>query len=285
MQQSNTWKIRLTALSVASALTFTANASEEAEAKNTDSTAETSAAEKGIDLGGNLTLGYNTNIFDKDDHRSVRGGYWSASLNTSFQKDYSVFIKTGGKRSLEDETGDFWTDSVIGASRSNLFTFGESGKIGLSGQFTIPTSETSQKDNLQTALRLAAPIQAEAYGVNFNLTPRLRKNFHEYKTAGQKALTEWVYSLSLGASYTWEKLTFSSSVLGGNSISYFGTRRNNINYEGNVALGYKFNDAMSISFSASTSGVYADAERGTLGNIDLFNDDKATYSASAKFSF
>lgn len=285
MQQSNTWKIKLTALSVASALTFTAYASEEAEVKKTDAASETPAIEKSLDLGGSLTLGYNTNIFDKEDHRSVRGASWSGSLNTSFQKDYSAFIRTGGRRSLEDETGDFWTDSVIGVSRSNLFNFGESGKVSLSGQFTIPTSETSQKDNLQTALRLALPITAEAIGVDFSLTPRLRKNFHEYKTAGQKALTEWVYSLSFGASYSWEKLTLSSSVLGGNSISYFGTRRNNVNYEGNVALGYKFNDAMSLSLSASTSGVYADAERGTLGNIDLFNDDKATFSASATFSF
>ena len=285
MQQSNTWKIRLTALSVASALTFTAHASDEAEAKKTDSTAETPADEKGIDLGGSLTLGYDTNIYDKDDYRSVRNITWSSSLSSSFKKNYSAYLSTGGYRALENETGDYFTDTVVGLSRSGLFSFGETGKVGLSGQLTIPTSEFSRKTDLHTALRLSAPVGITALDTRFTITPRLRKNFHEYKTSGNRALTEWVYSLSLAASYSWERLRFSTSLLGGNSISYYGTRRNDITYAGSASVKYRVNESLSFSFSAATSGVYADAEKGTLGNVDLFDDDKATYSASATFSF
>ncbi|MDN3682341.1 hypothetical protein QWZ04_18720 [Vibrio tapetis subsp. quintayensis] len=236
-------------------------------------------------LSGTITGGYDTNIYNRNDHRSIRSLSWRLSLDYSFLNHYKVYLKTGGYRALEDKVGDYFTDSVIGMSRSNLFNFGESGEIGLSGQFTIPTSETSRKDSLNTAIRVAVPVSAKHWGVRFSVTPRISKSFHQYKTSGEKSLTEWIYSLSMAASYSWSDLSVGASMLGGNSRSYQGTRRNDITYAGSIYGGYKITDNIGVSLSASTSGFYADAERGTLGNIDLFDPNSASYNAEISYSF
>ncbi|WP_104400762.1 hypothetical protein [Vibrio penaeicida] len=234
--------------------------------------------------GGSLSLGYQTNIYHPDDYRSSRTLTWSASFSAT-EGDYSAFVSTGARRALEDKTGDFFTDSVIGLSHSSLTKFGDSGNVSISGQFTIPTSEASRKDQLNTAFRLALPVSYKISDVSFSLSPRVRKSFHKYKTIAGKSLAEWTYSISAGSSYSIGKFSLSASVLGGNTISYQGTRRSSFSYQGSLSGSYKATDNISLSLSASSSGVYADAERGTLGNIELFDSEKAVYAATAKISF
>ncbi|SON49080.1 hypothetical protein [Vibrio tapetis] len=236
-------------------------------------------------LGGMISGGYDTNIYNRNDHRSIRSLSWRLSLDYTFSSDYKAYFKTGGYRALEDKTGDYVTDSVIGMSRTQLFGFGESGKVGVSGQFTIPTSETSRKDSLNTAFRVAVPVSTKQWGINFSVTPRISKSFHEYKTAGEKSLTEWIYSLSLAAGYSWDDLSLGMSMLGGNSRSYQGTRRTDITYAGSIYGSYQVTNNIGISISASTSGFYTDAERGTLGNIDLFDPNSASYNVEISYSF
>ncbi len=254
------------------------------EGKNTTNITENTKCTD-CKLGGTITGGYDTNIYNRNDHRSIRSLSWRLSLDYTFSSHYKAFFKTGGYRALEDKTGDYFTDSVIGMSRSNLFSFGETGKVGLSGQFTIPTSETSRKDSLNTAFRLAVPISGKHWGIGLSVTPRVSKSFHQYKTAGEKSLTEWIYSLSMAASYSWDDLSVGISMLGGNSRSYQGTRRSDITYASSIYGSYAVTENIGISLSASTSGFYADAERGTLGNIDLFDPNSASYNAEISYSF
>ncbi|CCN34965.1 conserved hypothetical protein [Vibrio nigripulchritudo SO65] len=259
---------------------------EEAVNSEQDDGAKSVAKEEVVETkyGGSLSLGYQTNIYHPDDHRSKRALNWNASFNATRDK-YSAFLSTGAYRSLEDKTGDFFTDSVIGLSYSNLAKFGETVNVSMSGQLTIPTSEHSRKQQLNTAFRLSVPVSFKVADVGFCVTPRVRKNFHQYKTIAGESLNEWIYSISACASYSIGDFSFNASLLGGNSISYQGTRRSSFTYAGNLSGSYKATDYLSLSLSASSSGVYTDAERGTLGNIDLFDSENATYVATATFSF
>ena len=234
--------------------------------------------------GGSLSLGYQTNIYHPDDYRSSRALSWSASFRATREK-YTAYLSTGAYRNLEDKTGDFFTDSVVGLSHSSLAKFGETGNLSISGQLTIPTSEHSRKQELNTALRIAVPVSFKVADIGISVSPRVRKNFHQYKTIAGQSLSEWIYSVSTSANISSGDFSFGLSILGGNSISYQGTRRNSFTYGGSAYGSYKVADYLSLSLSASSSGVYADAERGTLGNIDLLNSDKATYVATATISF
>lgn len=85
-----------------------------------------------------------------------------------------IFV-TGAYRALEDETGDFWNDSLIKLKRYSIYNFGESGTIDLSGQLTIPTSEASRDDDLQTALRIDLPVGFKVLEADISVSPRIRK--------------------------------------------------------------------------------------------------------------
>ncbi|MDF2154043.1 hypothetical protein [Vibrio sp. CAU 1672] len=236
-------------------------------------------------VGGSVYLSYDTNIYNKNDHRSVRNISWGGDLTYTLSPNTKAYFSAGGYRALEDEVGTYATDSVLGLKYSNLYRFGESGKIGATGQFTIPTSEASRNDELQTAFRFAVPVTFSAWNVDFSVAPRLRKNFHKYKTMGGRSLTEWTYSLLMAVEKSWDSFALGLSALGGNTISYQGTRRSSWNYDGTLYGTYSLNDNWSLSLAASSSGFYQDAERGTLGDIDLLDQEKASYSATVTYSF
>lgn len=284
MQNTHSYCVRIVALAISSLFSLSSMAAENPE-KMTEGISQNNTEVVGYKLGGSLTFGYESNIYDKDDHRSVRNLSWDLSLNSPINKQYKVYFVTGAYRALEDETGDFWNDSLIKLKRYSIYNFGESGTIDLSGQLTIPTSEASRDDDLQTALRIDLPVGFKVWEADISVSPRIRKNFHQYKTAGGRSLTEWIYSLSMTADYSRNKFSTGVSALAGNTVSYQGTRRDTFDYGASAYVEYQFTDVLSGSLSASTSGFYTDAERGNLGDLELFDSDKAIFGANISLSF
>lgn len=235
------------------------------------------------DIGGSLTAGYTTNTFN--DYRRDRSLSWNLGLNTTYKKDYKLYASTGGYRSFDSNRGDFNTDTLVGLKYNSLLEFGEEGKVAVRGQFTIPTSEASRDDKLTTAFRLDLPVNFKLIGLDWSISPRVKKNFHRYKTQGGRSLTEWVYQLYSSVGYAWDDFYISASLLGGNTVSYQGTRRNSFDYSGSLSVSYDFTDEISASLSASNAGYYADTERGSLGDIDLFNEADSSYSFDVTYSF
>ncbi|EJL6393875.1 hypothetical protein NMR99_000868 [Vibrio navarrensis] len=288
MQHTTKWKVTplaviLAALFSTSALADENNTVDNSGAESTQT--EESASCFVCNVSGSATLAYDSNLYDKDDYRSIRNFSWSGSLNYRLSENSQVFFSSGGYRALEDEIGTYATDSVLGLSYSNLYQFGETGKVGVSGQFTIPTSEISQDTELYTAFRLSVPVSFQVLGGDYSLTPRIRKNFYKYKTMNGRVLTEWVYSISANGSYSFGDLTLGASALGGNGMSFKGNRSRDFSYGASAYASYSITKNWSTSFTVSTAGFYHDAEKGTLGNIDLFDTDKASYIADITFSF
>lgn len=236
-------------------------------------------------LSGSASLAYDSNLYDKDDYRSVRNLSWNGTLNYPVSEQLRAFITGGGYRVFQDKTGTYVTDTVVGLNYSNLFTFGETGRLGIGGQLTIPTSEASRDTELYTAFRLSVPVSFKMLGGNYSVSPRLRKNFYKYQTMNGRVLTEWVYSVSADGHYQFDKLTLGASLLGGNGTSYKGNRSREFNYAASVYSNYQISDSWSASFTVSSAGFYSDAERGALGNLDLFDTDKASYIAQLTYSF
>lgn len=234
-------------------------------------------------INGYLSLTYTSNYVDKDDHRSIRNLNWSGNLNYKLNEN-TIYIDSGGYRVYEDETGTYLTDTIIGIKNSQYYQWGETGNIGYAAQFTLPTSELSEKDKLYTALRLSMPITNKWDSINYFFTPRVKKNFHKYKTAADKNLTEWVASINTGVGYSWHDFTVNLSLLGGTAWSYHGTRYD-WNYSGALSGIWQITPHFYTALSTSNSGVYFDAERGTVGDIDIFNLNTASYSIAVGYSF
>ena len=242
--------------------------------------------QESISWGGSLSLGYDSNFFQESDYRSNRAVSFHGSLYLSFWDNYSLYANSGGYRTLQYAEAYYSTDTVIGLSRSSLFTFGESGKIGMSGQFSIPTSEFSQDSHLNTAFRVQTPISFKLLDINMTVAPRVRKNFHQYTTSPTGTVNiSWGLSLLLSANYSYDGAFFFASALGGTSINYNGRWADGYSYGGSFGAGYKVLEDLSISLTFASSGVYTDAAQGTLGSFDIFDEAKATYSLGMTYSF
>ncbi|MGR5079912.1 hypothetical protein [Photobacterium swingsii] len=234
-------------------------------------------------VSGYVSMTYSSNYVDTNDHRSIRNLNWSSNLNYTFS-DNNIYVDSGGYRVYEDDVGTYLTDTIIGIRNNQYYQWEETGNIGYAIQFTLPTSEFSKKDKLYTALRLSIPITNKWGNINYFFTPRVKKNFHEYKTAGDKNLTEWVASINTGIGYQWHDFTAKLSLLGGTAWSYHGTRRD-WNYSGALSGIWQITPHFYTALSTSNSGVYFDAERGTVGNIDIFDLNTANYSIAVGYSF
>ena len=237
------------------------------------------------DFHGSFNVGYSSNLYDSDSYKSERNVIWGGSLSYSITDDWRVYGSSGGYKSFQDEEGVFATDSVVGSRYSNLLNFGDITRIDIDGQFTMPTSETSRDTKLITAFRLALPVKFDIYDVNLSVTPRVRKNFYEYETYNGRVLTEWVYSLLVDMNYSFSDLTIGASMLGGNGLSFKGSRAREFTYAGSAYASYQFADNWALGLIVSSSGFYADAEKGTLGDFDLFDTEKVTYVTQLTFSF
>lgn len=247
---------------------------------------ENSDTEIESNWSGSLSLGYDSNFFSSSDYRSSRAISTHGSLYYSIADNYSLYASTGGYRTLQRAEGFYSTDTVVGLSRSSLFTFGETGKVSISGQFSLPTSESSQDAHLNTAFRIQTPISFKLADVGITVAPRIRKNFHEYTTSPSGNVnTSWGLSLLLAANYSYGDVFFSASALGGTTVNYNNRWADGYSYGGSLSSGYNLSDALSISLTLATSGLYTDAAQGTLGSFDLFDDAKATYSLGMTYSF
>lgn len=235
------------------------------------------------DISGYISAAYDTNIYS--DYRKDRSLSWSLGINTIYDDKFKLYASTGAYRSFDSNRGDFNTNTVVGVRYQSLFEFASSGNVALGGQFTIPTYEYSRKDNLITAFRLDMPVSFEYLGLNWGVSPRIKKNFHTYETRGGRSLTEWTYSLSLWTSYSWSDFSTGLSMLGGETVSYQGTVRDQFNYSGSVYLSYSWTDKISTTISAANAGYYADTEKGTIGNIDFFDSASSSYNLDLTYQF
>ena len=235
------------------------------------------------DIAGYISVGYDTNAYTN--HQQDRSLSWNLGVNTVYNDTFKLYASAGAYRSFDSNRGDFYTDTIVGVRLSSLFQFGRSGKVGLGGQFVIPTSEHSRDDKLTTAFRLDMPISIEYLGINFGMSPRIRKNFHRYKTGGNRSLTEWIYSLSFWTNYSWSDYSVGLSMLGGETVSYQGTVRDEYSYSGSVYLSYSWTDKVSTTISAANAGYYVEAERGSLGNIDFFDLTSSSYNFDVTYLF
>lgn len=239
-----------------------------------------------ISWGGSLSLGYDSNFFQASDHRSNRALSFHGSLYMRFLDNYSLYTNSGDYRTLQNAETFYSTDTVVGLSNSSLLSFGDTGNVSISGQFSIPTSQASQDSFLNTAFRIQTPISFKLADVTITLAPRVRKNFHQYTTSPSGNVNaSWGLSLLVAANYTYGDAFFSASALGGTSVNYNGRWDDGYSYGGSLSTGYNLNDALSISLTLASSGVYADAAQGTLGSFDIFDETKATYSLGMTYSF
>ena len=155
--------------------------------------------------------------------------------------------------------------------------------------FVLPTSEDSKRrDELNLGWEVINPHFSYKLTdrLSFTYLPRVKANFHEYKTNRvNKVNTQYqlvsFYILALDITDKWYSETGLVYV---NSWSYMGTEKDP-QYQTYLETGYEILDKTNFIIGALTGGTHYNVEYGKDSDIELYDEGKTTYYGKFSRSF
>jgi hypothetical protein len=266
---------------IASALTPTVLHAEETQVpEQTENQVQT----WGLSIG----LNYSKNGYEDSHHLADR----NLSANTSIIYNYSPDVYfTGnfsGHHSYDGLRGDYWDDIWLTADKNNIWNPTDYLAMSVGSWILIPVSDISKKTDLQTAVRgnvkFTFTLDNILEGLQISDAIRLRKNFHEYTTAGEVLLEEYRLSNVLVVDYSTSNWFLNINLVSSTSWSYRGTT-----YSPKLThaeeIGYQFTDDFSLALGMTNSATYYDPDRGPSPLNTLFDLNSPTYYITLNYSY
>ena len=185
--------------------------------------------------------------------------------------------------------GQFWNDSSVSWARNGLFTPTEDSSVSGEARLILPTSKASRRNDLKLGARLklrwSAPFDNWMDGLTLSNTLLLRKNFHEYKTAGGNQLVEYRVSNQLSLDYSFaDDFYFSVYLMPRQSWDYHGNTFDPTLMHGEE-IGYQLSKKISLAVGMTNGVSYFDPERGPDPLNDLVDLKKSTYYVTMNYQF
>ncbi|UTV27350.1 hypothetical protein [Photobacterium atrarenae] len=237
--------------------------------------------------GASIGIDYSRNAYDSNSYLAERNLAASATITYNLNDNTQFSALISGRHSFDGERGDYWDDFWLTATRRNLWTPTDNLSMSVGGRVLIPISDTSVKNDLQTAIRgdvkFTLVLDHWLSGLTVSDAIRLRKNFHQYTTAGGHPLEEYRFSNLLTVDYTKAKWFFSTNFVSAESWSYRGTRYSpKLTYA--AEIGYQITTPFSAALGMTNSATYYDPDRGPSPLNDLFDLEKPTYYITLNYT-
>lgn len=237
--------------------------------------------------GASIGIDYSRNAYDSNSYLADRNLAASATITYKLSEQTELSALISGRHSYDGERGDYWDDIWLTATRRNLWMPTDNLSMSVGGRVLIPLSDTSIKNDLQTAIRgdlkFSLTLDHLLPGLTISDAIRLKKNFHQYTTAGAHPLEEYRLSNLLAVDYAAEPWFFSTNFVSAESWSYRGIRYSpELIYSAEV--GYQFTAAFSAALGMTNSAIYYDPDRGPNPLNDLFDLEKPTYYITLNYS-
>lgn len=185
--------------------------------------------------------------------------------------------------------GQFWNDTSIAWGRNGLFKPTEDSSVSGEARLILPTSKSSQRTDLDLGVgfkfRWNVPLDNWIDGLEFSDTLLLRKNFHEYKTAGGHQLIEYRVSNQLSLDYSiTDNLYFNIFMMTRQSWDYHGNTFDPNLLHGEE-IGYLLTDNILLAVGMTNGVSYYNAEKGMNPINDLIDLNKTTYYTTVSYLF
>jgi hypothetical protein len=242
-------------------------------------------------LYGDITLDYSRNAFEGGSYQVDESS--GVGILLGYKTDNNVRFSLSGGSTYEFKTpyegaGWYSKDLWLSVSKSDIFKATDWLNIGGDFRGMIPTSEYSNKVDLNTAIRAAVTfsfnLASIADGLRFTFQPRLKKNFHEFTGNSGVNYTEYtldtLYSLRYGAS----KWSLSVTAINPHSWTYDGTYKNP-RLTHIEEIGYQLTNSFSLSLGHTNSTSFFDTDRGPSATSQLFDLKNSTFYGKVGYSF
>lgn len=238
--------------------------------------------------GLSIGLDYSKNGYEDSHHLADRNLSANASIIYNYSPDVYFTGNFSGHHSYDGLRGDYWDDIWLTANKTNLWNPTDYLAMSVGSRILIPVSDVSKKTDLQTAVRgdvkFTFTLDNILKGLQISDAIRLRKNFHEYTTAGEGALEEYRLSNVLGVDYSTSNWFLNINLVSSTSWSYRGTT-----YSPKLThaeeIGYQFTDNFSSALGMTNSATYYDPDRGPSPLNTLFDLKSPTYYITLNYSY
>ncbi|MFA0480063.1 hypothetical protein AB4648_15065 [Vibrio splendidus] len=267
---------------VAPSLALANNLQDEWESKNNENP-----------WSGYISADYSRNGYEDSASLANRSASATGVVRYSFSdKSRLQVVASGYHLSDGDEygtRGQFWNDTSISWGRNGLFKPTDGSSLSGEVRVILPTSKWSRRNDLTLGTRLkvrwSAPFDNWIEGLSLSNTLLLRKNFHEYKTAGGNQLIEYQLSSQFSLDYVFaEDFYFNIFVMPRQSWNYNGSTFDPTLLHGEE-VGYQITKSLSISAGLTNGISYYNPERGSNPLNDLVDLKKTTYYAVINYQF
>jgi hypothetical protein len=243
---------------------------------------------------GYLSATYSDNW--ANDYRDDRNITFDVSLGYRFTDQFSVGVISGTSyldtQYCSTHTKDYWcvSPTYLYAKYNNLYQFFSNFiTVGLQGRILLPTyqyaHDTKLKFGLKGSMPFAFDIDRYIKGLSVAITPSVTKYFNEYKTAGNKVLTEYTFALGLNTTYQlFDEVYLSFNLSDSQNITYLG----NSTYptiSHNEELGYQATSSLYIGVGYTNNAQFFSPEEGPNPLSSLFDDRDPHFYLTTSYSF
>ena len=242
---------------------------------------------------GYVSADYSRNGYKDNTSNANRSASATGVIRYAFENKSRLQLVVSGYHQKDGDVygtqGQFWNDTSISYAKNGLFNPTEGSTISGEARIILPTSKTSRRNDLKLGtrfkLRWSAGFDEWLEGLTLSNTLLLRKNFHEYKTAGGYQLIEYRLSNQFSVDYAFADDFY---------FNIYFMPRQSWDYEGNTfdpnmmhgeEIGYQVNEDISLSLGMTNGISYYDPERGSSPINDLIDLKKTTYYALISYQF
>lgn len=242
---------------------------------------------------GFISLDYSQNKYKSDTYLADRSYSGTAIIRYALSKDSRLQGVFSGYYTNDGDTygeqGSFWNDSSLSWSKNNVWKPHKNIKMSTELRAILPTSERSQRQDLELGLRggMRFSFNLSQYldGLYLGNSIRLRKNFHEYKSAGGQRLSEYQLSNVFTLDYFFApRFNFSTYVIARKSWDYNGNGQYPDLIHGEE-FGYHLAENLDLALGMTNGITYYNNERGTDPIHDLIDLDKVNFYFVANYQF
>ena len=241
---------------------------------------------------GALSVGYNSNLYERNSSSSVASTSADAVLNYRLNKTNVVRGYVGGSQEQTQGRETRLNDGFVAWVNDGFWKRGPVATIGQQVRLIVPMSDESVKrDERITGVTVAPTFilnltPVGLTGVMLVYQPAATKNFHKYET-NRAFRTNNEFTLSHLFRGIWsftDRAFLLSDFVYRNAWSYGGISKDPASSY-SVSLGYNISDEFSISGGVSTDATIRNFENGADQNIQLFNQNTSSIFLGLTYVF
>jgi hypothetical protein len=242
---------------------------------------------------GYLSADYSRNGYEDSAYLANRSASATGVLRYAVTEKSRLQLVVSGYHQQDGDVygtrGQFWNDTSLSWARNGLFNPTEGSSVSGEIRAIFPTSESSKRNDLQfgtrVKLRWSAAFDEWLEGLTLSNTVLLRKNFHEYKTAGGHQLIEYRLSNQFSVDYAFaDDFYFNIFLMPRQSWNYHGNSLDPTILHGEE-IGYQMTESISMSVGMTNSVGYYNPDKGQNPLNDLIDLKKMTYYAVVNYQF